>query len=236
MIASVGKSGYLRREALSRCAVLDPELPQDLMEQLWRDPASLIHQGEMLRRTSLRRTVLLTWGSKKYVLKQYKPTWWHFLRQLPLRSWAAATFRVTHQLIHAGIATPKPVACVENRWGTLRRDSFLMYEYVEGVMLRTYLAEEAHQRQTVSEQLTQQISDFWRRLDELRIGLADAHTGNFIVCPAGRLWIIDLDKTRFHRWPTLAARQQKRAWQIFVRSAGKSGPIDVEQLRIARAA
>ena len=234
METQVGKSGFLRRESLTRCSIIDPELPADLIEQLWRKPESLIDQGEILRRTNLRRTVRLTWADKQYVLKHYRPTWWHFLRQLPLRSWAASTFRVTHELIRAGIATPKPVACVENRWGTLRRDSFLMYEYVEGVTLRDYLAEEAEEAYTIAARVARQIRDFWRRVEELRLGLADAHTGNFIVCPAGNLWVIDLDKTRFHRWSRVAARDQELAWEKFVSSAYKCGPVDVTNLRQRR--
>jgi hypothetical protein len=236
MRSDLGKSAFLRRETLTRCAIVDPELPRDLIEQLWLDPEALIRQGEMLRRTGVRRTVRLACGAQQYVLKQYRPTWWHFVRQLPLRSWASATFKVTHRLINAGIATPKPVACIENRWGTLRRDSFLMYEYVDGITRRSYLTDEGKQPTGLAESLTRQIRDFWQRVEDLRIGLADAHTGNFIVCPAGHLWIIDLNKTRFHRWQHIAARNQKLAWEKFVRSACKCGPIDVTHIRTNRAA
>src|SRR6185503_16516556 len=104
MRSQIGKSGFLRRESLTRCAITDADLPRDLIEQLWRDPEALIRQGEMLRQTGVRRTARVAWGDKQYVLKQYRPTWWHFVRQLPMRSWATSTFRVTHRLINAGIA------------------------------------------------------------------------------------------------------------------------------------
>lgn len=230
MRSQLSKSGFLRRESPTRCAITDADLPRDLIEQLWIDPEALIRQGEMLRRTGVRRTVRLDWGDKQFVLKQYRPTWWHFLRQLPMRSWAASTFRVTHRLINAGIATPRPVACVENRWGTLRRDSFLMYEYVEGVTLRSFLRNEGKEARSIASTLTSQIREFWQRVEDLRIGLADAHTGNFIVSPAGQLWIIDLDKTRIHRFEHLAERNHRQAWNKFVRSAYKCGPIDVTHI------
>jgi len=231
MRSHIGRSGFLRRETFTRCAIVDPELPRDLLEQLWNDPESLIHRGEMMRKTGVRRTALLTWGERQYVVKQYRPTWWHLLRQLPTRSWAASTFRVTHRLINAGIATPRPVACIENRWGTLRRDSFLVYEYVHGVTLRSFLADERKRAPSLAAGLARQIREFWQRVEDLRIGLADAHTGNFIVSPNGRLWIIDLDKTRFHRWSSAAARDQKLAWEQFVRSARKCGRVDVSRIR-----
>jgi len=34
MIGQITKSGFLRRETLFRCAILAPELPRDLIEQL----------------------------------------------------------------------------------------------------------------------------------------------------------------------------------------------------------
>lgn len=236
MITHIGKSGFLRRKTPTRAAIFDPSLPEGLREQLWHEPASLIDEGEMMRRTSLRRTVRLDWHSKQYVLKQYKPTWWHFVRQLPLRSWASATFKSTVKLIDAGVPTPRPVACVENRWGSLRRDSFLMYEYVEGMALRSYLTEKAEHPRPLTAGLTRQIRDLWQRLADLRASLDDSHTGNFIVCPAGRLWVIDLDKARFHRTMFMASRQQERNWEQFIRSASKCGASIVMQMRVKRPA
>jgi thiamine kinase-like enzyme len=55
----------------------------------------------------------------------------------------------------------------------------------------------------------------------LRASLADTNVGNFIVCPGGRLWVIDLDKACFHRLAFTAARQQQRAWEQLLRSAAK---------------
>lgn len=236
MATQVSKSGLLRRDSLSRAATFDPTLPEQLIEQLWREPSSLIRTGQLLRRTGLRRTVRVTWDAKQYVLKHYRPTYWHFVRQLPSRSWAFATFKATIRLINAGISTPRPVACVENRWGSLRRDSFLMYEYVEGITLRSYLKGKAKHPQPLTDNLSRQLRDLWQRLADLRASIADAHTGNFIVCPAGRLWVIDLDKARFHRVGFMATRWQERGWDKFVRSAAKCGTTNVMQMRSNRTA
>jgi lipopolysaccharide kinase (Kdo/WaaP) family protein len=236
VISHIGKSGFIRRQTLTRAAIFDPALPPDLLEQLWREPAALVARGEMMRRTGLRRTALINWASKQYVLKQYKPTYWHFVRQLPLRSWSAATFKSTIKLVNAGISTPRPVACVENRWASLRRDSFLMYEYVEGVTLRSYLKGKARHQRPLTENLSRQIRDLWQRLGDLRASLDDTHTGNFIVCPAGRLWVIDLDNARFHHTGFMASRQQERGWEQLLRSAAKCGTPEALQQRQKKAA
>jgi hypothetical protein len=237
MATTIGKSGFLHRDSLLRAAIFDPELPRDLMEQLWRDPETLIGSGEMMRRTGLRRTVRLEWAGKQYVLKQYRPTYWHFVRQLLSRSWASLTFKSTVRLINAGIQTPRPVACVENRWGNFRRDSFLMYEYIDGVTLRSYLKRKAKNPRPLTESLTSQIRELWQRLADLGASLDDTHTGNFIVCPAGRLWVIDLDNARFHRTTYMASRHQERGWEQFHRSAAKCGSfVRVSQHGVRHAA
>jgi tRNA A-37 threonylcarbamoyl transferase component Bud32 len=234
MTIRLRKALYIQRETLTRRAFLDREIPDNLRERLWCDPESLLEHGETMRRTGQRRTVRLTWEGKQYVLKHYRPTWWHFLRQLPIRSWAVDTFRATIRLIKAGIATPRPVACIENRWGPLRRDSFLMYEYVEGQTLRNYLQKDASP--SLAWHLSQQISEIFQRLESLRASLDDTHTGNFVVCPAGQVWVIDLDNTNFHHSTNVASREQQRGWEQFLRSAAKCGTTDIRHARIKKSA
>lgn len=214
-------SAIICRRSVRRVAYFDGALPDDLAQLLWLDPEALIHSGEMMRRTGLRRTVRVTWGSQQYVLKQYRPTYWHFVRQLPLRSWASSTFKATFKLINAGVPTPRPVACVENRWGTMRRDSFLMYPYVEGRTLRSYFSCEAKESRSIADNLWRQLGELWIQLAKHRASLADTNTGNFIVCPAGRIWVIDLDKACFHRSANTADRHQQRGWKQLLRSAAK---------------
>jgi predicted unusual protein kinase regulating ubiquinone biosynthesis (AarF/ABC1/UbiB family) len=104
-----------------------------------------------------------------------------------------------------------------------------MYEYVEGITLRHYLERKAKHPRPLTESLSQQIHTLWQQLKDLRASLDDAHTGNFVVCPAGRLWVIDLDNTRFHRTNFMASRQQERGREQFIRSAAKCGAPNVLQ-------
>lgn len=210
------------RRSLTRVAHLSAALPADLIERLWTDPESLLEKGETLQRTGMRWTVSLRWASQRYVLKHYRPTWWHKAKQLILPSRAWSTWSATHKLADAGIATPRPVACVENRWGKLRRDSFLMYPYVEGRTLRSYFSHEAKDSRFIADYLWQQLRDLWQRLEQVGASLADANTFNFIICPQGRLWVIDLDKACFHWLASTAARHQQRGWEKLLRSAGKA--------------
>jgi hypothetical protein len=221
MFPEQGPSAVATRRSFGRVAHFATDLPAELAEQLWRDPASLMKDGDTLQRTGLRNTVRLTWKSQQYVMKHYQPSWWHAVRQLPTTSRAWATCSATMKLADAGIATPRPAACIENRWGVLRRDSFLMYPYLEGRTLRSYFKQEAKESRAVAENLWQQLHELFRRLEQLQASLSDTNTGNFIICPAGRLWVIDLDKARFHRLPKIAAIYQQRGWKQLLRSAAK---------------
>jgi tRNA A-37 threonylcarbamoyl transferase component Bud32 len=208
------------RQSFRRVAYYDQSLPDDLVSMLWSDPASLVGRGKPLQAKRARQTVCIEWNSQRFVLKHYRePTRRHTLKQLIQPSRASKTWNFTHRLVEAGIATPRPVACVENRWGLLRLDSFLMYPYVEGRTLRTCIAEDAKRSPTVRDRLWQQIHELWQTLQELRVSLGDTNLGNFIVSPAGQIWLIDLDKSRFHRAPQAAAPHQERAWKQLLRSA-----------------
>lgn len=212
-------AAFVSRRSWRRVAQCDTALPTDLIDILWTDPESLIARGEVLRHKGVRCTVRLAWNDQPYVLKHYvEPTRRHALKQLVQSSRARRTWDFSHRIADLGVATPRPVACVENRWGALRRDSFLMYPYVEGRTLRSYFANEAKRSPDVKDRLWQQINELWQRLGELCVSLEDTNLGNFIVCPAGRLWLIDLDKSRFYKNPRDAARHQARAWKQLLRS------------------
>ncbi|MCI0333762.1 MAG: lipopolysaccharide kinase InaA family protein [Planctomycetes bacterium] len=221
MVRQHEQSAVSSRRSLTRVAYFEADLPNDLADQMWRDPVSLVNAGETLQRTGLRHTVRVTWGSREYVIKHYQPSWWHAVKQLTSRSRASATCTATQKLADAGISTPRPTACIENRWGMLRRDSFLIYPYVEGRTLRSYFSREAKESRTTAECLWRQLRELWQQLEQQKASLADTNTGNFIVSPAGVLWVIDLDKARFHRMPTAAARYQERGWRQLLRSAAK---------------
>jgi Lipopolysaccharide kinase (Kdo/WaaP) family len=203
------------RRSLARVAFFDRTLPDDLAESLWIDPLGVLALGAPLQAAGLRVTVRFQWSSKAYVLKHYsEPTWRHGMKRLIQRSRAWSTWDATNRLADAGIATPRPVACVENRLAGLQRDSFLMYPYVEGDTLGSCLGQ--YQPRSLVDGVWQQLTDVWDRLKTLRASLADTHPANFIVSPSGKLWVIDLDKTRFHHSAYFARMHQDRGWKRLV--------------------
>jgi hypothetical protein len=219
-LTQIASSRIVTCQSFRRVAHFDWSLHRDLVSTLWTDPESLLGRGDPLQTSGARQTVRLEWNAQPFVLKHYQaPTRRHSLMHLVLPSRAWKTWAFAHRLVAAGIATPRPVACIENRWGPFRRDSYLMYPYVEGRTLRTCIAEDAKQSPPVRERLWQQISELWQRLVELRVSLQDTNLANFIVSPSGQIWLIDLDKSRFHHAPEAAAPHQERGWKELVQRA-----------------
>jgi tRNA A-37 threonylcarbamoyl transferase component Bud32 len=222
-------SQIIRRGSFARVVYYDASLPDDLAAAIWTDPNSLIERGELLRFGPARRTVRLVWNSQPYVLKHYaEPTRRHALKQMVQPSRAYTTWRFTHRLVGAGIATPRPAACVENRWGPLRRDSYLMYPYVEGRTLRSYFVTKAKDSPAVRHRLWQQLQELWDKLRILNVSLGDANVRNFIISSDGELWLIDLDKSRFHRSAQTAAPHQERGWKQVLRSSAKAEALGID--------
>jgi tRNA A-37 threonylcarbamoyl transferase component Bud32 len=205
------------RRSLTRAAYCDASLPADLAEALWECPEELMAGAAPLQVKDLRHVACLEWASQKYVLKRYTDTTWrHAAKHSLQRSRAWKTWTISRRLADAGVATPRPVACIENCWGPLRRDSFLMYPYVEGETLRSHLVNESDAAQATG--IWRQLRELWQQLRQLRVSLFDSQTRNFILCPAGRLWVIDLDKARIHWSQYFTARYQRRAWMQLLHS------------------
>lgn len=206
------------RRSLRQVAFVDTLLPAELRERLWSEPAKLLAEGSPLRAVGVRQTVELVHDGERFVLKHYvEPSARHALKQLVQPARARRTWRVAHRLADAGIATPRPAACVELRWGPFRRDSYLMYPYVPGQRLASILSGCAASTPELIHHLWDQLADLWQNLRSLRASLGDANPGNFIVAPNGRLWVIDLDKARLHRLAFIAARHQERGWNQLLR-------------------
>lgn len=209
------------RKSPVRTAHLDPSLPASLAESLWSCPELLIAQGDTLQKSQLRSTVRLDGDDRQYVLKRYQPDWWQASKGIIQASRAWSTWTVAHFLADAGVATPRPVACVEDRWRGFRGSSYVMYPYVPGKTLRERLATDAKHSPELKTQLWRQLEELWLQLTNLKVSLADAKTGNFIVDANLRLWAIDLDKSRVHGSAQAAGRGLQRGWEQLVRSAAK---------------
>jgi hypothetical protein len=151
---------------------------------------------------------------KRYNLKSTLHTAIH----MPLRSRARWSWLNGRKLLKAGVPTPQPLACVEERrHGVLHLRSYLLTEFVPGRSLLDLV----HSRTLSHEQLAdlaKQFTRIWQSLGQLRAGHGDMKATNFIVDPHGKLWLIDLDGLRIHHSATLLRRERRNDLTRFMRN------------------
>ncbi|MCP5267983.1 MAG: hypothetical protein H6943_02975 [Zoogloeaceae bacterium] len=127
---------------------------------------------------------------KRYNLKNTA----HALSRMwrPSRAWHS--WREGHRLGLFGIATPLPLALVEERFGPLRRRAWLVNEYCPGESLAVHLSPDAVPPTAEA----QAIASLFSTLHRLRISHGDLKATN-LLWHAGQVWLIDLDACTQHR-------------------------------------
>ncbi|MEO8409403.1 MAG: lipopolysaccharide kinase InaA family protein [Propionivibrio sp.] len=120
----------------------------------------------------------------------------------PSRAWHS--WREGHRLSFFGIATPSPLALVEERLGPLRRRAFLINEFCPGPDLLTLLAPD----RVPEDAMATAIVALFAALHRLKISHGDLKATN-LLWHAGKVVVIDLDALRQHR----SIVNHARAWR-----------------------
>jgi len=136
---------------------------------------------------------------KRYNLKGLGHALGRALR--PSRAWHS--WRAAHRLQFFGIATPTPLALIEERLGPLRRRAWLVSEYCPGENLLLHLAADREPPAAEARAILQLFAAMHRQ----RITHGDLKAMN-LLWHAGQVWLIDLDDVVQHR----SAAAHSRAW------------------------
>lgn len=113
-------------------------------------------------------------------------------------------WREGHRLHFLGIATPAPLAMIEERVGPLRRRAWLINDHCAGTTLRDHLPADREPPLAEARALLALIDDL--RQQRISHGRLSATS---LLWSAGRLMLTDLEAARRHRLPTTYAR----AWR-----------------------
>ncbi len=187
---------FAAKKSFSKLMVYDFDTNQELTHRLWCDPNVVVDQGtKLIQKACVRTTVKLESDVQNFVIKRHvERSWRHFAKQWVSRSRAEKCWNDSWFLYDNGYPTPKPVAYLENRFGVFRGNSFYVYEYVEGETLKEKATGSRNQR--LIRQYIKQLAHIWSLHAKLNIELSDGHPANFLIDPAGKMWVIDLDKLR----------------------------------------
>lgn len=172
----------------------------DFLAPILADPDRWLDAGTPLKQGRTATLAMIEHGGRKLVIKRYNikgPG--HALSRCwrPSRAWHS--WVAGHRLEFLGIATPRPLAMIENRYGPLQRlrgTAWLIVEHCNGDSLAARFSSSS-----TAEPPNQEISAIGTLFHQLAAALithGDLKATNLLWCEA-RLSLIDLDAMRQHR-------------------------------------
>lgn len=172
---------------------------------LLADPDAAITAGTRLKSGNTCTVARVNAGDASFVVKRYNiKNLRHALSRLwrPSRAWHS--WREGHRLQLLGIATPAPLALIEERLGPLRRRAWLINEHCPGTSLAQHFSPE----RIPGEGEAAAIVALFATLARERITHGDLKASN-LLWHANRIWLIDLDACTQHR----SEAAWRKAWQ-----------------------
>jgi tRNA A-37 threonylcarbamoyl transferase component Bud32 len=179
----------------------------ELLAPLVADPDHWLDSGIPLKRGRTATLALVELGGRKLVIKRYNiKSPGHALSRCwrPSRAWHS--WVEGHRLSFLGIATPRPLAMIEQRLGPLRGRAWLFVEYCAGESLATHLAGLSDVEPPVAE--LQAVRELFSKLAAAHVSHGDLKATNLLWSDEG-LNLIDLDAMRQH----VNATSYARAWR-----------------------
>lgn len=178
-----------------------------LLAPLIHDPDAWLEKGEALKRGRTATLARVEVNGRQLVIKRYNIKGaGHALSRCwrPSRAWHA--WLEGHRLQFLGIATPRPLALVEHRFGPLRGRAWLITEHCPGENLDTHLAGSL---KTPPDATVAAIGRLFDQLAEARISHGDLKATN-LLWHDGKVHLVDLDAMQQHDLDASFARAWRR--------------------------
>lgn len=183
----------------------------------------LMQDGQILKDGNSSFVSRVRVADREIVVKRYNHRGIvHSVRHTIKKSRARRGWLHAHRFGMLNIATPRPLAYIEQRRGMLVWKSYLVTEYVNGQKLYDFLRDNRTTREKCSE-VTAQIKVLLEKLGKHRITHGDLKHTNILVTGSGPV-LTDLDAVRVHKsnW-TYKLRRAKDLRPLM--SLGPSGHV-----------
>ena len=202
----------VRKTARQFSVVLRNE--QGNLSTLLDNPDHAIEQGQILKDGGTCTVVRVEVAGRPLVIKRYNiKNFRHAVSRFwrPSRAWHS--WLAGQRLAFYGIATPMPLAMLEERFVLLRQRAFLVTEFCPGQNLLKHLLpdREPDEREATA------IIEFFQTLFRLRISHGDMKATNFLW-HSRQLFLIDLDAMIAHRNHAIFVRHWRRDRERFLRN------------------
>ena len=185
------------------------EHPLETLNQAMQD-------GIPLKKGNSATVVRSELAGQPVVIKRYNiKTPWHFLRRCLRKSRANVSWYNANLLEYLGIATPRPLGFIEQRFMGLRHKAYFISAHIAGRSLAD-LPESELQR----EEMLEKISVLFEQLRRHHIYHGDLKATNLLLDEQQKIWLIDLDamqqitKTGFTRLHKQDQQRFLRNWPV----------------------
>ena len=195
----------------------------DYLAPVIADPDRWIELGTSLKQGRTATLALVEHAGRKLVIKRYNiKGLGHALSRCwrPSRAWHS--WIEAHRLGFLGIATPRPLALIEQRAGPLRGKAWLIADYCAGEDLLSRLAPYVDSGPPAWE--LDAIQQLFRQLSAARISHGDLKATN-LLWHEDRLKLIDLDAMRQHDTFATFARAWRKDRERFLRNWPESSVL-----------
>ena len=179
------------------------------VEPLLNDPEAFMTNGVALKDGNSATVSRIAFQNQTLVIKRYNiKNRRHRLRRCLRPSRGRIAWCNAHMLRLIGIATPQPLALIEERWGPFYARAFLICTYQPGVHLSDYWHHDWKARDPRAAALAP-LRTLLARLAAARISHGDLKATNLIVHD-GAITLVDLDGLRVYRHSRSFGRQFRK--------------------------
>jgi tRNA A-37 threonylcarbamoyl transferase component Bud32 len=197
-----------RSRQLDAAAVLEPRT---------LDAAIAGNTGSRLKSGNTCTVALATIAGRNVVVKRYNiKGLLHGLGRLLRRSRAALSWANAHRLRMHGIATAKPLALVERRFGPCRLQAYFLAEYIEAPDIAEWMRDKTIELE-LKRSLAGKLAELMYKLRLLQIAHGDMKATNIHVAADAPV-LIDLDSLRHHASRRRFERQHVKDLKRLVRN------------------
>jgi len=199
-------------------AVVRSQQDDDLCQVIHAPDAYLDAPGcQRLKNGNTCTVGLVQAGKRKIVIKRYNiKNFWHGLGRALRPTRASISWSNAHLLRAFEIATPAPLALIEQRWGPFRRQGYFLTDYVAGPDITEVMTDSSLQEARKKEIATD-IVTLLRKLYLLKIEHGDMKATNLKLVD-GKPLLLDLDAMKQHGCELWFRRRHARDLRRFLKN------------------
>lgn len=180
---------YLCQQSISQRTICRRDNYTDDFKHILQNIETYMQQGEILKDDVTTTLVKVKLANKYIVIKRFNTkNFWHRIKRSFRRSRASKCWENGHLLLFNQIATPQPLAMMENKSWLLRKNSYYIMEHIDGIPLDIYL----NSNEDNQDYYANKLISIFKFFEQNHIRYRDPKTMHFLVANHC-LYLLDLD-------------------------------------------